>query len=204
MEKNLQVILSDCLASILNVSLRQRPNSESMKTTCRHLKVPSNIPSMKVPQTNMDITIVMSVVGKLLDARLTHTNSLLLKAVFPIAQGISDIGEKADKPLNTYLGGFNNNLRLVISAFTYINQLRKEVVRFPFNNTGLAELCKCYFEVKTDELLPFDVFQKCDKIHKTKKLGKPSLWPREISPVADSCEFNNVLSCQTHQTSLLG
>ncbi|KAK3881370.1 hypothetical protein Pcinc_014187 [Petrolisthes cinctipes] len=39
--------LSDRLASILNVSLRRRPNSDTVKTTCSRLKVPNNVPNMK-------------------------------------------------------------------------------------------------------------------------------------------------------------
>lgn len=166
--------VSDRLASILNVSLRRRPNGDNVKATCNHLKVPNNIPNMKVPQTNPAVTKVMSVGGKLLDARLTNTNNLPLKALVPSAHYINDIGEKTGKPLNAYLEDFNNSLRLVVSAFNYINQIRKEVIRFHVNDTALAELCKADCEVGTDDLFPFDIVKKCDEIHKT-KTGKAGL-----------------------------
>lgn len=169
--------LSDRLASILNVSLRRRPNSDTVKTICSRLKVPNNVPNMKVPETNSAITKIMNVGGKLLDARLAHTNNILLRALVPLALCISDIGEKTGKPLKTYLEGFNDSLRLVVSAFNYINHLRKKVIRFHVNDTALSDLCKGGCEVGTDELFPFDVVKKCDEIHKTKKLGRPAFRP---------------------------
>ena len=169
--------LSDRLASILNVSLRRRPNSDTVKTICSRLKVPNNVPNMKVSETNSAITKIMNVGGKLLDARLAHTNNILLRALVPLALCISDIGEKTGKPLKTYLEGFNDSLRLVVSAFNYINHLIKEVIRFHVNDTALSYLCKGGCEVGTDELFPFDVVKKCDEIHKTKKLGRPSFRP---------------------------
>ncbi|MPC65753.1 hypothetical protein E2C01_059889 [Portunus trituberculatus] len=168
--------VSDRLASILNVSLRRYPNSESMKTTSSRLLLPNNVPNMKVPETNSAITKVMTVGGKLLDTRLAHTNNLLLRALVPLAHCIGDIGEKAGKPLNSYLEGFNDSLRLIISAFTYINQIRKEVIHFHVNDSALAELCKWDCEVRLDDLFPFDV-KKCDELHRTKKLGRPSFRP---------------------------
>ncbi|KAK3890876.1 hypothetical protein Pcinc_005176 [Petrolisthes cinctipes] len=181
--------LSDRLASILNVSLRRRPNSDTVKTTCSRLKVPNNVPNMKVPETNSAITKVMNVGGKLLDARLAHTNNILLRALVPLAICISNIGEKTGKPLNTYLEGFNDSLRLVVSAFNYINQLRKEVIRFHVIDNALSELCKGGCEVGTDELFPFDVVKKCDEIHKTKKLGRPSFRPYKFDRMKTAHQF---------------
>lgn len=169
--------ISDRLASILSVSLRRRPNSDTVKSTCTRLKVPSNVPNMTVPETNSAITKAMNVGGKLLDTRLAHTNSLLLRALVPLTYCISDIGDKSGKPLNTYLDGFNDSLRLIVSAFNYINQLRKEVIRFHVNDTALSELCKWDCEVGKDELFPFDVVRKCDELHRTKRLGRPSFRP---------------------------
>lgn len=97
--------ISDRLASILSVSLRRRPNSDTVKSTCTRLKVPSNVPNMTVPETNSAITKAMNVGGKLLDTRLAHTNSLLLRALVPLTYCISDIGDKSGKPLSTYLDG---------------------------------------------------------------------------------------------------
>ncbi|KAK4318784.1 hypothetical protein Pmani_010207 [Petrolisthes manimaculis] len=126
-------------ASIVNASLRRRPVADSVKITANKIKVPSNVPNMKFPETNPPIVRAMSVGGKLVDARLTHINGLLTKALVPITQ--------------------------------------KEVARIHVNDTALAELCKWECEVGTEELFPFDVVKKCDEIHKTKKLGRPSFHP---------------------------
>ena len=58
-------LLSDCLASILNASLRCRPSTEGVKTACSRIKIPSNVPNKTVPVTNTAITKAMSVGGKL-------------------------------------------------------------------------------------------------------------------------------------------
>ncbi|MPC54745.1 hypothetical protein E2C01_048670 [Portunus trituberculatus] len=132
---------------------------------------------MTVPATNSAITKAMSVGGKLLDTRICHTNGVLVKALVPIAQCISDIGEKIEKPISSYLGDLNNSLRLLSSAVNYLNQVRKEVARIHVNDSALAELCKWECEVGRDELFPFDVIKKCEEIHKSRKLGRPSSRP---------------------------
>ena len=169
--------LSDKLATILNASLRRRPVSESVKLACSKIKVPANVPNLIVPATNAAITKALSVGGKLIDARLSYTNSILMKALVPVAQCISDIGDRKGKPVVEYLDGLNNSLRLLASAVNYLNHLRKEVARIHVNDTALTELCKSELEVGQTELFPFDVVKKCDEIHKTKKLGRPSFRP---------------------------
>lgn len=121
--------LSDCLASILNASLRRKPTAEGIRNTCSKIKLPRNVPNMTVPVTNPAISKALSVGGKLIDARLSHTNSLLSKALVPVAVCISDIGEKNGKSVSCYLDGLNNSLRLLTSAFNYLNNLPKEVAR---------------------------------------------------------------------------
>ncbi|KAK4316176.1 hypothetical protein Pmani_012685 [Petrolisthes manimaculis] len=113
----------------------------------------------------------MSVGGNLIDARLFHTNGLISKALIPVAECISDIGEKKGKTINCFLEGLNNSLRLLTSVVNYINHLWKEVARIHVHDRGLA----C--EVGNDELFPFDVVKKCDEIHKMRKLGRPSYRP---------------------------
>ena len=118
--------LSERLASILNESLRRRPSSEAIKLTCSKIQLPNNVPNLCVPYTNSAITKALSTGGKLLDTRLLHTNGLLSKALVPLAQCVSDIGEKAGKPLGHYLGGFNNSIRLLVSAINFLNHMRKK------------------------------------------------------------------------------
>ena len=116
--------LSERLASILNESLRRRPSSEAIKLTCSKIQLPNNVPNLCVPYTNSAITKALSTGGKLLDTRLFHTNGLLSKALVPLAQCVSDIGEKAGKPLGHYLGGFNNSM--LVSAINFLNHMRKK------------------------------------------------------------------------------
>ena len=134
--------LSDRLATILDASMRRRPSSEGVKLICNKIKLPSNVPNLLVPATNSAIAKAMSVGGRLLDTRLFHTNSLLTKALVPIAQCVSDIGEKKGQSVNCYLDGLNNSVRLLASAVNYVNHLRKEIVRLHVHDSALAELCK--------------------------------------------------------------
>lgn len=176
-EEELGDPLSERLASILNVSLRRRPSSDSVKVTCEKIKFPSNVPNLKVPVTNSAITKAMSVQGKLVDTRLSLTNGLLVKALVPIARCISDVGEQNVQPITCYLDGLNNSLRLLTSAVNYVNQLRKEVARLHVHDSALEELCKWECEVGRDDLFPFDVVKKCEDIHKSRKLGRPAFRP---------------------------
>lgn len=173
--------LSERLATILNASLRRRPTSEGVRLTCEKIRLPSNVPNLTVPSTNTALTKAMSIGGKLIDARLTHTNGLLSKAVVPIAQCINDIGEKKGNSIGNYLPGLNNSLRLLTSAVNYLNQLRKEVARIHVHDSALVDLCKWDCEVGTDALFPFDIAKKCDEIHKTKKLGRPIFRPSKTA-----------------------
>lgn len=165
--------LFDGLASVLDTSLRRRPSSEGVKLTCGKIKLPSNVPNLSVPVTNSAIIKAMSAGGRLLDTKLFHTNSLLTKALVPIARCLSDIGERKGQLISHYLDGLNSSVRLLASAVNYINQLRKEVVRLNVHDTALAELCRWDCEVGKDSLFPFDVVKKCDELHRTKQLGRP-------------------------------
>lgn len=171
--------LSERLASILNDSLRRRPSSEAIKLTCSKIQLPRNVPNLCVPSTNSAITKALSTGGKLLDNRLFQTNGLLSKALVLLAQCVSDIGERAGKPLSHYLEGFNNSIRLLVSAINFLNHMRKEVARLHVHDSALTDLCKWDCDVGTDALFPFDIAKKCDEIHKTKRLGRPSFRPHK-------------------------
>ncbi|KAK4326754.1 hypothetical protein Pmani_002783 [Petrolisthes manimaculis] len=97
--------------------------------TCSKIRLPSNVPNLTVAATNTAITKAMSVNGKLIDARLFHTNGLISKTLIPVAECISDIGEKKGKTINCYLGGQNNSLSLLTYVVNYINNLRKKEAR---------------------------------------------------------------------------
>ena len=169
--------LSDRLAGILDDSLRRRPTSEGVKSTCSKVRLPSNVPNLAVPVTNAAISKALSVGGRLIDARLFFTNGLLSKALVPVAQCLSDIGERKGQPVTAYLDGLNNCVRLLTSAVCYINQLRKEVARIHVHDSALAELCRWDCDVGTAELFPFDVIKKCEEIHRARRLGRPSFRP---------------------------
>ncbi|MPC77897.1 hypothetical protein E2C01_072366 [Portunus trituberculatus] len=137
-----------------------------------------------VPVTNTAVTKAMSVGGRLVDARLFYVNGLLCKALVPVVQCISDIGEKKGKPLHGYLDGLNSSLRLMTSVVNYLNHLRKEVARLHVHDPAMTDLCKWECEVGWDELFPFNVVKKCEEIHKTRKLGRPvfrPFWNRRLA-----------------------
>ncbi|MPC75985.1 hypothetical protein E2C01_070386 [Portunus trituberculatus] len=135
-------------------------SSDSVKQTCDRIKLPNNVPNLKVPVSNSTITKAMSIGGKLVDTRLSLINGLLRV-----------------QPITCYLEGLNNSFRLLASAVNYINQLRKEVARIHVNDSALEELCKWECEVGHDDLFPFDIVKKCEEIHKSRKFVRPSFRP---------------------------
>lgn len=149
--------LADCLANILNASLRCRPTSDGVKSTCGKIKLPSNVANLTVPVTNKAITSAMSIGGKLIDAQLFFTNGLFTKALVSVAQCISDVGEWKGKTVSHYLEGLNNGLRLLSSAVNYVNQLRRDVAQIHVNDSALVDFCRWKCEVVREELLSFDV-----------------------------------------------
>ncbi|MPC16057.1 hypothetical protein E2C01_008869 [Portunus trituberculatus] len=153
-------LLSEHLASILNLSLRCRSSSGSVKQTCDRIKLPNNVLNLKVPVTNSAITKAMSIGAKLVDTWLSLTNGLLVKALVPIARCISNIGDRHVQPITCYLEGINNSFRLLVSTVNYINQLRKDVARIHVNDSALEEFCKWECEVGQDDLFPFDIVKK--------------------------------------------
>ena len=56
--------------------------------------MPSNITNMTIPDTNPAIVKDMGVGGKLVDARLIHTNGVLTKTTVPIFRRLSDIADR--------------------------------------------------------------------------------------------------------------
>ncbi|MPC33288.1 hypothetical protein E2C01_026632 [Portunus trituberculatus] len=134
----------------------------------------------------------MSVGENLVRTQLLLTNKLLIKALVPIACCSNDVGKKKDYPLNFYLDGHNNSLRLLTSAVNYINQLWKEVALARMNDTALADLCNLNCEVGKNELFPFDVIKKCEYIHKSKNLGRPNFCPHTAPGgwFAPSCQLH--------------
>jgi hypothetical protein len=109
--------------------------------------------------------------GRLLDSQLTKTNGLIARAMVPVAQIISDIGQGKAKSTGSYLGSLINSLRLLAAGFNYLNHTRKEVTRLYVRDSAMNQLYKWDCEVGQDELYPFDVTKRCEEIHKAKKLG---------------------------------
>ena len=72
------------------------------------------------------------------------------------------------------------------------------MARLHVSDTALAELCKWECNAGTDVLFPFDVVKKCDEIHKTKKLGRPSFRPYKtykaksfVPSIQEALQFTN-------------
>ncbi|MPC24635.1 hypothetical protein E2C01_017723 [Portunus trituberculatus] len=62
-------------------------------------------------------------------------------------------------------------------AFLFPLLLRKEVAHIHVGDSALAELCKWDCEVGGSDLFPFDVSKRCEEIHKTRRLGRPTSRP---------------------------
>ena len=48
------------------------------------------------------------------------------------------------------------------------------MARFRVRDSALADMCKWDCEVGTADLFPFDVPNKCEVIHRSRRLGRPS------------------------------
>ncbi|MPC48803.1 hypothetical protein E2C01_042586 [Portunus trituberculatus] len=167
--------LFECLAAILNSSLRHCPSFGAVKATCGKMKIPRNVPNLKLPTTNTAITKAFSLGSKFIDVGLLHTNGLIAKALVPIACCINDIGEKKGQNINCHLDGLNNSLRLLSSTVHYVNHLRKEVARIHVHDSALPDLCRWECEVGQDDLFLFDMVKKCEEAHR--KEAREAFYP---------------------------
>ena len=163
--------LHEGYATVLNDSLRGRPNEAQLRPVLEAVKLPENVPNLVVPITNPDIVKAMPANGKLLDNHLYKTNQLIAKAIVPIATFVADIGENKVKDCSGYFQSINSAVRMLTAAFCYQNQTRKEVARMNIQENALPSLCKWDSPVGEKELFPFDVTKRCDEIGKVRTLG---------------------------------
>lgn len=114
-----------------------------------------------------------------IDAQLSHTNSLLSKALVPVEVCISDIGENKREACQLLFRGtkYCNSLCLLTLAANYINYLWKEVTHIHVDDSVLSELCKWECKAGESALFPFDVSKRYDEIHRTKRLWCPFFHP---------------------------
>ena len=179
-EANVGEALPDALAKLANDNLRKRPIDSKIKELAATIHCPSNVPNLKVPAVNKDVGQAMSQGTKALDLRLTNTNTLISKAMVPLLTMIKDVGLRQGKPLAEYTDELQNSLRLLLAAFNYLNQARKELVRGNIRDAPLQTLCTWDYEVGTDELFPFNVSKRCSEMAKARKLGHSYRSAREF------------------------
>ena len=166
--------IHESYATILNKSLRNKPNDANIKALLQSVKIPDNVPNLTVPATNNDIMKAMPKQAKSLDYQLVRTNTLIAKAIAPLASFVADVGQKQVKPAAEYLDGINSSVRMLTAAFNFLNFSRKEIVRNYVREKGLTSLCQWDCPVGQDELFPFDVTKRCDELRKVRTLGAPN------------------------------
>ena len=158
-------------ATVLNDTLRGRPNEAQLKPVLQDIKFPENVPNLTVPSTNADVLKALPSNGRLLDTQMFKTNALIAKALVPIASLVADIGEGKVQNCGGHFQGLNSSVRLLTAAFCYINQSRKDVARMYIRESTLPGLCKWDSPVGEKDLFPFDVTKRCDELGKVRTLG---------------------------------
>ena len=76
--------IHDQLAETLTTALRAKPIAAKIKDAMGKVKIPPNISTYKVPETNDDIVKAMNLKTKHLDINLQRLCNLLLKAASPM------------------------------------------------------------------------------------------------------------------------
>ena len=84
-------VLAD-FATIMNKGLRRKPNDEAIKTAMAKYKFPANIPNMKVPATNPDVTKALKKGASILDFNIRKAQQSLAKGMVPLVQWLHDFG----------------------------------------------------------------------------------------------------------------
>lgn len=108
---------------------------------------------MTIPKTNPGISWALSVNGTSL---MAHTYVLPLKALVPIIHCISNIEDKADKPISSYFSGFIDSFRLVVSAFIYLTTSGRKWI-ISVSMTQPWQNCSCgVMQLEQTLFFPFD------------------------------------------------
>ena len=119
------------LASTYDPLLRLKPNDENLTKLIKAYPRPANLGNLIVPSTNEAIYKKMRRPAQLVDIQAQKIQQILSKAMVIPLKLISLIASKenANKPLAEMLTEVSDILRLNTAAFSYLSQLRKELVR---------------------------------------------------------------------------
>ena len=156
------------LASILNKSLRKKPNDKNIKEKIAKIKKPSNLKNLTVPKTNTDVAKLLNTASKIADASLIRINSIISAAIIPISRILSDIAKKKISVPKEESKSLHQTVSLLVAAVNYVNQARKDVIRNCIKQPAIIDLCKWDQEVGETELFPFNVSNKCEEMRKSK------------------------------------
>ena len=165
--------IDENLAKIFNNGLRSKPVYSALKSTMDRYKAPLNVPNLRAPATNEDVSRAMNNIGKFLDSQLLKNGALMAKGMIPIMQMINEIATKKDKPLTFYLQHLNDCMVMLMASFNYLNLARVDVARINVRDFGFKQLCNDKaLEIGTEQLFPVDVTVKCNELAKRRKLGQ--------------------------------
>lgn len=159
------------LAGIVNRSLRLQPNENKIKDAGLTYKSPENIANLAVPKTNGDVWEKLHKGSKFMDLMAQKAQFALSKGLVPLIHFLHDVGTKATKSTEEYLLPINDSLRMIVAAFNYLSQLRKDIIRNDYKDNCVTKLCTWDTAVGDVELFPFDFLKRVGEIKKAKRLG---------------------------------
>ena len=169
------------LADALNISLRLRPVDASVNELTDKYPYPGNIPNLKVPKTNTDISTDLWKSSQYLDLLIQKCQLMTSKALIPILRLLDDITTKPKRRIQDYQEPLHDTLRLLAACFNSLSQARKDVIRTSFHDTHVSKLCTWDTPVGEEFLFDFDVVAKVDTLTKSKGLRATLKKKRRVS-----------------------
>ena len=173
--------INEKLADALNISLRLRPVDASVNELADKYPYPGNIPNLKVPKTNAEITADLWKTSQYLDLLIQKCQLMTSKALIPILRLLDDITTKPKRRIVEYQDSLHDTLRLLAASFNSLSQARKDVIRTSFHDTHVSKLCTWDTPVGGEFLFDFDVVAKVDTLTKTKGLRATLKKKRRVS-----------------------
>lgn len=158
------------LASIIDGSLRRKPNEKKVLEMAENQARPQNLPNLTVPKTNAVVWERMRKGPRVVDAAVQKVQAILAKSMIPIFRVMEHVGKGEGG--DNLLEPLTDAVRLSCASFNFLNQVRKDVVRNELNDPTLARLCTWETPVGVDTLFGVDVLKKLKELDETKSLDR--------------------------------
>lgn len=133
-------------AGSVNGALRKRPVEAVITALMSKYKRPDNLPNLQVPKTNGDVWKVMHQGPRMCDLVLQKAQLVLSKGLIPLVSQVNGFCTADARGKETFnvaecIDAVNDAARLFISAFNYVSQARKELVRNDIRDKRFVSLC---------------------------------------------------------------